>query len=384
MVITSPIECAEFARLMAKAAFEKGARDVTISWRDELFAKTRFLMAPADVFDEYPSWLQELYLFNVRRKAAFISISASDPELLKDVDPDRVARADKAGNIALQEFREQIMNSRNAWCVVSVPTESWAKKVFPDCDTGQAVEKLWEAIFKSVRVDLEDPVAAWRKHNENFRKRVQFLNEKRLRYLKYRNSLGTDLVVELPGDHVWMGGSERTPEGVEFFPNMPTEEIFTLPKKDGVNGRVVASMPLNYNGTLIDNFAFTFKDGRVVEFSAGQGSEALAKMLETDEGARYLGEVALVPQDSPIARMNILFYNTLFDENASSHLALGKAYPVTLQGGENMTEEELRQAGVNDSLIHVDFMIGTGDMDITGVTASGEEVPVFRKGNFAF
>jgi aminopeptidase len=384
LVITSPIECALFTRLIAQYAYEAGARDVTINWKDELFTKTRFLKAPEEVFADFPKWQQELYISNVKQGAAFISILASDPELLKDVNPQRIATAQKASNIALKEFREPLMSSQNAWCVVSMPTLSWAKKVFPDVSEEEAMDKLWGAIFKTVRVDTEDPVSAWREHNESFKSRVDFLNDAKFASLTFKNSLGTDITIELPENHIWMGGSEYTPEGVEFFPNMPTEEIFTLPKRTGVNGHVVSSMPLVYGGNLIEGFSLTFKDGQVTDFSAEKGYDTLKTMLDADEGARYLGEVALVPYDSPISNLKILFFNTLFDENASCHLALGKAYPTTIENGEKMSEDELKQAGVNDSLIHEDFMIGTKDMEITGTTADGKIVSVFENGNFTF
>lgn len=383
LVINSPIECAPFTRLVAQQAYSQGARDVVISWKDELFGKIRFLQAPEEVFSEFPAWQREFYLSYARQGAAFVSIAASDPELLKDVNPQRVAKAQKASNIALEEYREKLMSNRNAWCVVSIPTDSWAVRVFPHLPAPKAVEALWEAILKAVRVDAPDPMAAWEKHKQNLQKSLEFLNSNRFRFLRYKNSLGTDFTVELPEDHLWLGGSERTPVGIEFIANMPTEEVFTLPKKDGANGRVVSSKPLNYNGTIIENFSLTFQQGKVVDFQADKGYEVLQQMIHTDEGAQYLGEVALVPYDSPLSRANILFLNTLFDENASCHLALGKAYPVCLKNGDHMSKEELSRKGVNDSLVHVDFMLGTEDLEITGTTAEDQEIPVFKNGNFA-
>ena len=384
LVIFSPIECAPFARTIAEMAYQTGARDVVISWKDELFSKMRFLQAPEEVFEEFPEWQKEFYLSYVKQGAAFISIAASDPELLKDVSPDRVAKVQKTSNIALQEYRERLMSNKNAWCVVSIPTVSWAKKVFPSLRENEAVEALWDAIFKTVRVDATDLVAAWNQHKKNLKVSAQFLNDHQFKYLRYKNSLGTELEIELPEGHIWLGGSEYTPEGVEFIANMPTEEVFTLPKKTGANGIVVSSMPLNYNGNLIDKFSLTFKEGKIIEFTAEKGYEVLKKLIETDEGSYYLGEVALVPYDSPISNAKILYFNTLFDENASCHLAIGKAYPVCIKEGKNMSKEELDKLGVNDSLTHVDFMIGTEDLEIIGVTASGEEIPVFQHGNFAF
>lgn len=383
LVINSPIECAPFARMAALKAYEEGAGDVVISWRDELFTKIRYLHAPESAFDVFPEWNREFYLSYARQGAAFLSISASDPELLKDADPKRIARDSKARSLALKEYSERIMSSRNSWCVVSIPTVSWAKKVFPGASSeGEAVERLWEAIFKSVRADTEDPVAAWKEQKAALARRSEFLNAHEFKYLVYKNSRGTDLKIELPRNHVWLGGSEHTPEGLEFFPNMPTEEVFTLPLKTGANGTVVSSMPLNFNGNLIEDFSLGFKDGRITDFAAKKGYEVLKGIIETDEGSHYLGEVALVPYDSPISRSKILFYNSLYDENASCHLAIGKAYPC-IKGADKLDAKGLEALGVNDSLVHVDFMIGTEDLEITGVTWNGEEVPVFRRGNFA-
>ncbi len=382
LVISSPIECASFTRIVSEIAYKEGAREVVLNWGDELTSKIKYLNAPEEVFDEFPQWKKEFYMSYVKDGAAFLSIHASDPELMKDVDSERISRANKASNIALKEFRERIMGNKNAWCVVSMPTKSWAKKVFPDLKEDEAVNNLWDAILRTVRVDEDDPITTWEEHKKNLQRRMDILNSNKFKYLNYKNSIGTDLKVELPKKHIWVGGSDYTPEGVEFIPNMPTEEIFTLPKKTGVNGTVVSSKPLNYNGELIEDFKFTFKDGRIVDYSAQKGYEALKNLIETDEGSCYLGEVALVPYDSPISNSNILFYNTLFDENASCHLAIGKAYPVCVENIENMKEQDLEKLGMNDSLVHEDFMIGTKDLEIIGVTSSGEEISIFKNGNF--
>ena len=384
LVINAPIECASFARIVSKIAYIEGAREVVLNWRDELSSKIKFTHAPEEVFEEFPDWQRDFYLSNVRKGAAFLSISASDPELMKDVNPDRMAKSHKASSTALKEYRERLMSNRNVWCVASIPTIPWAKKVFPELSEDEAVEKLWDAIFKTVRVDTENPVASWETHKGNLKRSMNFLNSNNFKYLQYKNSLGTDLKIELPENHLWLGGSDYTPEGVEFIANMPTEEVFTLPKKTGVNGIVVSSKPLNYNGNLIEDFSLTFKAGKIVDFKAEKGYNVLKSIIETDEGSYYLGEVALVPHDSPISNSNILFYNTLFDENASCHLAIGKAYPVCIKNGENLSDEELAKLEVNDSFVHEDFMIGTEDLKIIGITAEGKEIPVFENGNFAF
>ena len=383
LVITSPVECAPFARLVAKTAYEEGAKDVVMNWRDELFSKLRFLQAPEEVFETFPQWEKDFYLFYLQQGAAFLTIDASDPEILKEVNPERVAKSQRTRNSALKAFREDLMSNKNAWSIISIPTGVWAGKVFPELPEGAAVDKLWTAILQAVRVDADDPVAAWEDHKSALQQRLDFLNSHRFQFLQYKNGQGTDLRVELPQNHIWLGGAERTTGGVEFIANMPTEEVFTLPKKTGVNGTVVSSRPLSYNGNLIERLSFTFVDGKIVQFDAGKHTEIVKKLIETDSGSCYLGEVALVPQKSPISETGIVFLNTLYDENASCHLAIGKAYPVCIEGSETMDREELAQAGVNDSLVHVDFMIGTNDMEITGITTDGKAVPVFINGNFA-
>lgn len=384
LVVSSPIECAEFTRMIAEVAYDEGAKEVVVSWNDELLTRIKYIKAPDEVFDVYPSWQKEFFLSYVRQGAAFLSIAASDPEVMKGVNPGRMAKWGKLSGVELREYRERLMSNKNVWCVASIPTKSWAKKVFPELPVDEAVEKLWDNILKTVRADMEDPVAAWDEHKKNLKKSMDFLNKNKFKFLHYKNSLGTDLKIELPEGHLWLGGSDFTPEGIEFIANMPTEEVFTLPKKTGVNGVVWSSMPLNRNGNLIENFSLTFKDGKIVDFTAEKGYDVLKTLVETDEGSMYLGEVALVPYDSPISKLDILFYNTLFDENASCHLAIGEAYPVCIKNSENMSKEELERAGANDSTVHVDFMIGTRDLEITGITESGEEIPVFRKGNFAY
>lgn len=384
LVLRTPIECSEFARIIVEVGFEAGAKDVVVMWNDEIVSRIRYLKGADELFDTFPSWQKEFYLSYVRQDAAFLTISASDPENLKDVDPLRIQRYSRAFSSEVAEYRKRMMNNENVWCVASVPTPAWAKKVFPDMGENDAVEKLWDAIFEAVRVDESDPVAAWEAHKVSLKKRMDKLNTLKFKELHYTNRLGTDLRIELPKGHIWLGGSDLTPEGHEFIANMPTEEVFTAPKRNGVNGRVVSSMPLNFNGSLIDKFELTFENGKVVSYDAEVGHEQLKRLLETDEGSMYLGEVALVQYDSPISNMGILFYNTLFDENASCHLALGKAYPVCLEGGDAMDSAELIANGINDSITHEDFMVGTDDLSIIGTTESGEQIQIMKDGNFVF
>lgn len=383
LVIASPIECADFARIVTVKAYEAGAREVVMRWIDEKSSKIRYQMASDEIFDEFPNWTREYFNSYADIDAAFLSISASDPELMKDVDPKKMARASKASSVALEHYRSRMMSNQNVWCVASIPTDAWAKKVFPGVSTEEARDLLWDAIFKAVRVDQADPVQSWRDHQAHLNSKLDFLNTSAFKAVRYKNSIGTDVLVELPKNHVWFGGGDSAPQGHVFVANMPTEEVFTMPKENGVNGKIVSSMPLNYNGNLIENFSFTFKDGLVVDFDAEKGKDVLKELLDTDEGAKRLGEVALVPFDSPISNQNILFYNTLFDENASCHFALGKAYPICVKGGESMNKEELKAAGANDSLTHVDFMVGTEDLEIIGIHEDGSEVAIFKNGNFA-
>ncbi|HAE92152.1 MAG TPA: aminopeptidase [Tissierella sp.] len=384
LVINSPIEGAYFVRLLAKNAYELGASEVHVNWNDEVLTKLKFENAPMEVFENFPKWYAEGLEDYAKKGAGFLSISAQDPELLKEIDPKKIAANNKSSSIALKEWRKYTMNDINPWCVISIPTKSWAKRVFPDVTEEEAVEKLWAAIFNATRMDLEDPIKAWEDHMDNLKDKVDFLNNKEFKTLHYTSSNGTDLVVELPEGHIWAGGGAIDSKNTYFAPNMPTEEVFTMPLKTGVNGVVYSTKPLNYGGKLIDKFKLTFKDGKVVDFEAKVGQETLADLLDIDEGAKHLGEVALVPFNSPISNSNIIFMNTLFDENASCHFAFGKAYPTNIVGGEKMTDEELEAHGVNNSLTHVDFMIGSKDMNILGETKEGEKIQVFENGNWAF
>ncbi|MBU0927701.1 MAG: aminopeptidase [Spirochaetes bacterium] len=384
LVIDSPIDCAEFARLAQVEAYRAGAAEVVFRWTDEKSARVGFDMAADASFDRYPEWARAFFDGYSDAGAAFLHIFASDPEIMKGVDPERMSRKNKAQARALEHYRSRQMSGKHVWCVASVPTVAWARKVFPGRGDAEAIEALWKAIYETVRIDRDDPVAAWKEHLAALRARIATLQGYAFTALRYRNGLGTNLTVALPIGHLWFGGGEDSPGGYEIVANMPTEEVFTMPHKDGANGRVVASMPLNHNGNLVEGFWFEFKDGLVVDYGADKGLDTLKSLLDTDEGARRLGEVALVPYGSPISRLGILFYNTLFDENASCHFALGKAYPTCVSGGADMDAAALAAAGANDSLVHVDFMMGSADLSITGIRPDGSEVAVFADGDFAF
>ena len=384
LVVNCPVDCAFFARLCADEAYAAGCREVLMRWRDDYLARAKYLHAADDVFDQVNAWEVDMLNTVSAEGAAWLAISADDPENLKGVDPDRIRRSQIAGGKALEPFRQREMRNEFPWCVASIPTAAWAKAVFPELEEARAMERLWEEILKACRVDGGDAVANWRAHSDELQRHVAILNEYDFKSLHYKNSAGTDLTVELPEGHFWAGGAEKcVTSGVDFSANIPTEEVFTLPRRDGVNGTVAASKPLCHNGNIIEGIRFTLRDGKIVEAHADKGEDILRDAISVDEGAAYFGEVALVPWDSPISQSGILFYNTLFDENASCHFAFGEAYPCIRDAGDKRPEE-LQAMGVNISITHVDFMIGTADLSITGLTHDGREVPVFVNGNFAF
>ncbi len=383
VIVNAPLECADFARVLMKSLYAAGAREVVPRWSDERSGRITYDLAADATFDEFPDWSRRFNDDYAAMGASFVSISSSDPEIMKGVDPSRLSRKAKARQVALASYMERIMGNRNAWCVVSIPSPAWARKVFPGKSEADAMKALETAIYKATRVDQADPVKAWRDHQTALNARVEWLNRHKFAELRYKNAIGTDFRVKLVPGHVWCGGGDHCLSGFDFIPNMPTEEVFTMPAADGAEGKLVGSLPLVFQGNLIEGFWVRFEKGRVVEYGAKSGQETLKNLLDTDEGAKRLGEVALVPYDSPISNQRVLFYNTLFDENASCHFAFGKAYPACVAGGDALSKEQLAKAGANDSLLHEDFMIGTSDLEVTGVTADGKEIAVFRKGNFA-
>ncbi|MDV4152310.1 aminopeptidase [Clostridium sp. AL.422] len=384
LLVNSPIECVDFARAIAKVGYEEGAKEVVVHYGDQNIQRLKLENASIETLKNVPNWVSESYNSYAREGCCVISISASDPDAFKGIPMEKISAFQKSRQLALKEYYDYSMSNKIRWTVVSVPTEAWATKVFKDSNSKEAVDKLWDVIFDVVRLKNDDPIKAWDEHNENINKNLDFLNNHKFKKLHYTNSQGTDLTIELPEEHIWLGGAEKCNSGIEFNANMPTEEVFTLPKRNGVNGTVTSSKPLSYGGNLINNFSLTFKDGKVIDYKAEEGYDTLKELLESDEGSKYLGEVALVPYDSPISNSNIIFYNTLFDENAACHLAFGKAYPTCIVNGDNLTSEELISKGANDSIIHVDFMIGTKDLDITGLTSENKEVKIFSDGNWAF
>ncbi|MDO4565270.1 MAG: aminopeptidase [Clostridia bacterium] len=385
LIIACPVDHAPFARLCASIAYEKGCKEVIMNWSDDELTRKKYLMADDSVFDSVPEWLVRFYTDYSKEKAGFLHLVSTDPENLLGVDADRILRSHKSQGEALKEYREIRNKNINPWSIGALASEKWAKLVFPKLEPEKAVEALWEKIFMAVRVKGDGTaIEAWRAHSKKLRGRMKILNDYNFKSLHYKNGLGTDLIVELAHDHVWEAGGDTTADGQFYMPNMPTEEIFTANKRDGINGVVYASMPLCRDGNVIEGLRFEIKDGKIVKATADKGEGILKNAISVDEGASYFGEVALVPFDSPISNSKTLFYSTLYDENASCHFAFGRAYPTTVKGGIGMSKEQLKEAGLNDSITHVDFMVGTSDLSIVGLTHDGREVPVFVEGNFAF
>ncbi len=385
MVITSQVDQAPFARLCAQAAYDAGARLVDFAWSDDAMSRMRYLCAAEETFDEIPEYRIRFNTDYAEGGACFLHLSSSDPENFKGVDPSRLERANRAYGKYMKRYRELGMGSYFPWSIGALASPAWAKLVFPNLSEQVAMEALWEKIFMAVRVTGDGTaVEKWRQHQQNLQHHVEILNGYDFDRLRYYNALGSDFTVGLCQGHIWCAGGEETPKGQFFMPNMPTEEVFTAPDRNRCEGVICAALPLSKDGNLIRDIRFVVKEGRIVEATASSGEEVLKKSITVDEGASRFGEVALVPYDSPISNAKTLFYETLFDENAACHLAFGEAYPTTVKGALAMSEEERVAHGLNKSITHVDFMVGTADLSIDGYTKDGRCVPVFRNGNFAF
>ncbi len=384
LIFADSLDVAPLVRQVVASAYQHGSRLVSVIWLDEQLEKIRHQYAPRDSFDEFPVWEAEGAIKCSQRGDALLIIYGKNPELLKDQDPDLIAIA---GRTAAKHYKpindNHIGKNAGQWSFVCPPTPDWATKVFPKDTPKDAKALLWEAVSKACRFDEPDPVIFWQKQIVDLRKRKEYLTAKQYEALRFTGP-GTNLTVGLPSGHIWAGGSSKTPIGVSFVCNFPTEEVYTLPHKDKIDGTVTATKPLSYQGNLIKNFSLTFSKGKVVDFSAQKGEKILRNLLETDEAAKSLGEVALIPHQTPISQLDLLFLNGLYDENASNHLALGNAYRYTLEGGTEMSDEEFVGAGGNDSLTHVDFMFGSAEMDVDGVMADGTTEPVMRGGEWAF
>jgi aminopeptidase len=381
LVMTATLDAVPLARRITEHAYKAGASLVTTLFQDEDSVLLRYRHARDESFDTAASWLYEGMAQAFRSGSARLAIAGSDPSLLSAEDPQKVSRANRAMSKAYRPAMELITRHEINWTIVACATPAWAAAVFPDLPPDQAMAKLWDAIFAASRADRPDPVAAWKEHDANLHARADRLNEKRYAALHFQGP-GTDLKVGLADDHLWLGGGTTANNGRYCIPNMPTEEVFTTPHKDRVEGHVTSTKPLSHQGTMIEGISVRFEAGRIVEAHASKGEEVLQRMIETDDGARQLGEVSLVPHSSPIASSGLLFRNTLFDENAACHIALGQAYSNCVKGGDHLTPEELAARGANDSLIHVDWMIGSNRIDVDGITAAGSAEPLMRAGEW--
>ena len=382
LFLTAPVAALPLVRKIAEHAYKAGAGIVTPILSDEEITLSRFRYGRDEGFDRAPAWLYEGVGKAFANNTARLAIVGDNPLLLSGEDPGKVARANKANSVAYQPALEKIAGFDINWNIVAYPSTSWAKQIFPGEDEAAAVKKLADAIFAASRVDRDDPVTAWEAHNAALRKRTEWLNGQGFASLHYFGP-GTDLTLGLADDHEWQGGASTAKNGITCNPNIPTEEVFTTPHARRVSGRVSSTKPLSYQGTLIDEISVRFEEGRIVEAKATKGEAVLAKVLETDDGARRLGEVALVPHSSPISQSGLLFFNTLFDENAACHIALGQCYSKCFLDGANLTPEQIAEKGGNKSLIHIDWMIGSDRIDIDGIKPDGSRVPVFRKGEWA-
>ena len=381
--IYAELQDALLVRQITKSAYKAGAYHVDAVFIDQELIRLRFEHAKPESLTEVPKWIHSRDMANFKKGGADLTLWSLDPDLLDGFEPELVSNYRKARAKKFKPFLDLIDRNALTWSVVSTSTPVWAKKVFPDLSPEEAQTKLWYDILKSCRIDLDDPVSAWQEHFQNLAKRCEYLNNKQYIALHYQ-APGTDLTVGLPENQCWLSGQMKSENGIDFVANLPTEEVFGMPHREKVSGTVKASMPLSLTGAMIEEFSLTFEKGKVVKASAKKGEEHLLKLLDTDKNARRLGEVALVPESSPISQLNHLFYNTLFDENAASHIALGSAYRPSIEGGEVMSKKEFEANGGNDSLIHTDFMIGSAEMDIDGFTKDNTREPIMRQGEWAF
>jgi aminopeptidase len=376
------LEAAPLVRRVTESAYRAGALSVEAVWGDEELTLQRFAHAPKESFDEFSRWLPKALVQHVEHGDATLSIYANDPDLLAGQPIERVGAMQRSSSLALNPFREHISRNETNWAVVAFPSRRWAAKVFPALGPEEQLERLWQTIVRLCRLDAPDPVARWQAHIAALAARADYLNRKQYSALRYTGP-GTSLTIGLPEGHIWISARSDSRNGIAFTANIPTEEVFTIPHRERVDGTVRSTKPLSYGGQLIENFSLEFVNGKVVNMAADRGRDALRQLVETDPGSGRLGEIALVPHSSPISQSGLLFYNTLFDENAASHTALGSAYKFTLRGGEAMTDEAFEQAGGNRSATHVDFMIGSGDLDIDAVCANGAVEPLMRGGEWA-
>ncbi|KSU84625.1 aminopeptidase [Fictibacillus enclensis] len=383
LLINSPIEAAPFTRKVTEHAYKNGCKRVFVEWTDTETNRIHLNNASEEVLkDNLPQWQIDMHESLVENNDCMLMVTGSDPNGFKGVPAERLMFVQKNAGERLEKVSKARLAGEVPWLIAGAPTAGWAKSVFPEKNETDAIEALWEAIFKTVRVDQLDPVAAWKEHGQTLVEKVNYLNEQKFKTLHYKSE-GTDLSIDLHPEHVWIGGGHHSTFNTFYIPNMPTEEVFTAPLKEGVNGTVTSKKPLSAMGNIIDNFTLTFKDGKVVDLKAETGEDTLKQLLNIDEGMKYLGEVALVPYDSPISNAGIVFNNTLFDENASCHLALGMTISMNIPGADKLSKEELESKGVNQSHGHTDFMIGSADLEIEAEYHDGKRIPLFTNGNWA-
>lgn len=380
LVISVDVENKDFAVIVTEEAYELGAKEVVLNWRCSPIARQRLLHANESVLEKPANWIPEFYKQYIDEKAAFLSLISANPKALEGIPTDRISLQSRNLNKVLSFYHTAIMNSSVTWCVASVPTVLWADLLGYEGTDEEKINQLWETLLKLCRIEGVEPKDTYRHHMAKLRHRCEALNKLDLKALRYTCENGTDLLLELPEGHIWIGGEESSKDGTIFNANIPTEEVFSAPQYNGVNGIVYSTKPLIYHGNTISDFSFTFKEGKIVEYTAKEGYEVLKELVETDEGSHYLGEVALVDHFSPISQSNQIFFETLFDENASCHLAIGASYPTCLKDSDGLSEEELKERGLNHSLTHVDFMIGHERMNIKGYTRDGQEVDIMIDG----
>jgi aminopeptidase len=383
LVINAPVESSAFVTILTRAAYEYGASQVVFNWRCDDTARLRYEHESIEQFETIPDWRRDFSLYYYHKGAAFLSLIAANPYLMKGIDTNKIFAWQKAQNAALKDYIDGMMASKTSWLVAAVPSPVWGHILYPQKDEEEACEALWQQILHASRADGPDAMADWDNHLAELAQRRDWMTDQHFTSLHYTNALGTDLTIGLPDTHIWQGGAEETASHILFNANIPTEEVYSAPQANNVNGIVYNTKPLVYNGNIIDDFHITFKDGQAVEAHANTGDDVLQKLIKIDEGACRLGEVALIPYHSPISLSNILYYETLFDENASCHLAFGAAYPTCLKDGGSLTEEQVKTAGINTSMIHVDFMVGSNDLHITGTKKDGTQIPVFIDGDWA-
>lgn len=383
LVVSAPINAADLVREVVKTAYKSGAKTVEVQWSDEKIARLGYRYRSKKQLAIVPDWVVRQKDYYIEQKIAYLVIISDDPENLKGINPEKVAIARRATGKALEKFRDYTGSSKIRWSIAAYPNKEWAKKMFPELPANIALKKQWEYIAKTVRLDTEDALKAWDEHQANLERRCNVLNTANIKTFRYKNRYGTDFTVDMPEGYIFAGGAEKGAlDGIMFTANMPTEEVFSCPDRRTANGKLVAAMPLCRNGQIISGFWFEFKDGKIVDFGASEGYDNLKSIIETDEGSRYLGEIALVGYNSPIRELNTMFYETLFDENASCHFAIGDCYPTCVAGGGDMTKEQLLEKGLNNSIEHVDFMVGTEDLTITAIKRDGSEMKVFENGDW--